>query len=78
MVAFLAVMKQVGDYVEANFSDFRLPYGIVGDKIGEHSIRLSINASNEKWTAACKYVLINSKWLLAYASQEKFNSSNSN
>lgn len=66
MVAFLDVLKTVGRHVEAQDPTLRLPYAIDGDKIGGCSIRLSLNSSNETWTAACKYVLTNAKWILAY------------
>lgn len=68
MVAFLNCLKQIGEHVESLDSSLKLPYVIDGDKIGGSSIRLSINASNESWTNACKYVLTNAKWILAFAS----------
>lgn len=68
MVAFLHVLKQVGEYVESLDPTLKLPYVIDQDKIGGCSIRLSMNSSNESWTTACKYVLTNAKWILAYAS----------
>lgn len=70
MVAFLSVLKQVGEYVESLDPTLKLPYTIDHDKIGGCSIRLSMNASNESWTTACKYVLTNAKWILAYASMK--------
>lgn len=57
MVAFLAVMKQVGDCVEAMDPTLKLPHAIVKDKIGDHSIRLSMSTANNDWTSACKQVL---------------------
>lgn len=68
MIAFLAVLKQVGDYVEVKDPSIKVPYSISNDKIGDHSIRLSINSSNDSWTTACKFVLTNAKWMLAYVS----------
>lgn len=67
MVAFLAVLKQVCDFAQSQQPNFRVPYHINNDKIGEYSIRLSINSSNDAWTKACKYVLINLKHVLAFA-----------
>lgn len=67
MVAFLDVLKKVGEHVEALDPTLKLPYAIVDDKIGSCSIRLSLNSSNETWTQACKYVLTNAKWILSYA-----------
>lgn len=66
MVAFLDVLKKVGEFVEARDETLKLPYAIVEDKIGGCSIRLSLSSSNETWTTACKYVLTNAKWILAY------------
>ncbi|CAN6602756.1 vacuolar protein sorting-associated protein 30 [Trichomonascus vanleenenianus] len=68
MVAFLVILRQVGEYVESMDSSLRLPYKIEEDKIGGYSIKLSMSSSNESWTTACKYVLTNAKWILAYAS----------
>jgi beclin len=68
MVAFLTVLKQVGEFVESSDASLKLPYVIEKDKIGGCSIRLSMSASNDSWTTACKYVLTNCKWILAYAS----------
>lgn len=57
MLAFLAALKQVGDFVEQNDPTLKLPHTISNDKIGGYSIRLSMSTSNENWTTACKYVL---------------------
>lgn len=67
MVAFLAVLKQVCDYGQSKQPNFRVPHHIHNDKIGEYSIRLSINSSNDNWTTACKYVLTNLKHALAFS-----------
>lgn len=66
MVAFLTVLKQVCDFAQSRQPNFRVPHHINNDKIGEYSIRLSINSSNDAWTRACKYVLRNLKHLLAF------------
>lgn len=68
MVAFLTILKQVGEHVESLDPSLKLPYVIDKDKIGGCCIKLSMNTSNESWTTACKYVLTNAKWILAYAS----------
>lgn len=57
MIAFLAVLKQVGDFVESKDQTLKLPHAISIDKIGNHSIRLSTSTSNDSWTTACKYLL---------------------
>lgn len=71
MVSLLAVMSQIGEHVESLDPSLKLPYRISKDKIGGISIRLSINASNDSWTTACKYVLTNAKWLLAFTSTRR-------
>lgn len=71
MVSVLAVLQQIGEYVESLDPSLKLPYRISKDKIGGISIRLSINASNDSWTTACKYVLTNAKWLLAFTSTRR-------
>lgn len=70
MVAFLQILRQVGEFVEKCDPNLKLPYVIDKDKIGGYSIKLSLSSSNESWTIACKYVLTNAKWILAYASSQ--------
>lgn len=65
MTAFLDVLNRVGQHVELSDPTLRLPYAIEGDRIG--SVRLSLSSSNETWTAACRYILTNLKWIMAYA-----------
>lgn len=66
MTAYLDILKRVGQHVESYDPTLKLPYAIDDDKIGGYSIRLSRSSSNEQWTAACKYLLTNAKWILAY------------
>nr|KMM64362.1 beclin-1 [Coccidioides posadasii RMSCC 3488] len=54
----------------------KLPYEIQKDRIGDTSIRLGFNQTDESWTRACKYMLTCCKFLLANASNfgtAKFN-----
>jgi beclin 1 len=74
MVAFLACMKQLGDFVEQESSrssddgrGLSLPYKIEADKIGDVSIKLGI-AQDDAWSRACKFTLTCCKFLLAHAS----------
>lgn len=46
----------------------KLPYKIVGDHIGDSSIKLGLTMNDESWTKACKYTLTCCKFLLAHAS----------
>ena len=75
MVAFLACLRQLGDFVEhgerahagPQSRGLKLPYKIEKDKIGDLSIKLG-TSQDEAWTNACKYVLTCCKFLLAHAS----------
>lgn len=71
MVAFLELVRQLGDFVhqqtEATGHPLDLPYKIEGDKIGDVSIKLGI-AQDDGWTKACKLTLTCCKFLLAHAS----------
>lgn len=67
LVAFLNCISQLGDYAESQDSKFRLPYRINKDKIGDVSIKLQFS-QDEIWTKALKYMLINLKWLIGFAS----------
>lgn len=53
----------------------KLPYEIKRDKIGDASIKLGFNQSDETWTRACKYTLTCCKFLLAHASNVASSSS---
>lgn len=68
LVALLAVFKQIEDFLKARDPGVKIPYAISNDKIGDITIRLYHNTSNENWTKACKHVLTNAKWILAYVS----------
>ncbi|KAG5518941.1 hypothetical protein PMAC_002472 [Pneumocystis sp. 'macacae'] len=68
MVSFLKCLKQLGDYLQSLDSQFILPYRIHKDKIGDSSICITLN-QDEKWTRALKYLLTNTKYLLAYITQ---------
>ncbi|KAL7748152.1 Vacuolar protein sorting-associated protein atg6 [Sorochytrium milnesiophthora] len=73
MQSFLACLAQLGDYCESLDDDFRLPYRIVKDRIGEVSIRLPFN-QDEVWTKACRYMLTNCKWILAFVTKRDLSS----
>ncbi|CEP18604.1 hypothetical protein [Parasitella parasitica] len=68
MVAVLNCLKQLTDYAEDRDKSLRLPYRINKDKIGDLSIRIQFN-QDESWTKALKYMLINMKWILVFASR---------
>ncbi|OQE07095.1 hypothetical protein PENVUL_c015G08569 [Penicillium vulpinum] len=83
MVAFLECLRQLGKFVEktpapvinprrgqtgATAPGLKLPYEIKQDRIGDASIKLGFNNTDETWTRACKYTLTCCKFLLAHAS----------
>ncbi|KAI5786339.1 autophagy protein Apg6-domain-containing protein [Peziza echinospora] len=70
MVALLECLRQMGEYVEAQDSNVKMPYTISKDKIGDACIKLAFN-QDEAWTKACKYTLTCAKFLLAYASNTR-------
>lgn len=94
MVAFLECLRQIGTYVENTPNQgpagpssprrspsrvgMKLPYEIKRDKIGDASIKLGFNQSDETWTRACKYTLTCCKFLLAHASNVASSSGSSN
>lgn len=70
MVAFLDCLRQMGEYVESQDSNIKMPYNINKDKIGDACIRIAL-FQDEAWTKACKYTLTCAKFLLAYASNTR-------
>jgi beclin 1 len=65
MVAFLDILKQVCEFVQSSDPDLRIPYPIEKDKIGDVTIRLT-GSTYDKWTGACKHLLTDAKWALAF------------
>eukprot|EP00158_Paraphelidium_tribonemae_P003401 Partr_v1_DN26098_c0_g1_i4_m607 putative beclin 1 len=65
MVAFLACTKQLADFAAGVDATFKLPYAIQQDTVGEISIRMQFQ-QGDVWTRACKYLLTDLKWLLAF------------
>lgn len=73
MVAFLDCIKQFLDSIEKK-GTFNFPYKIdkskIGDQKGFYSIKLHFN-SEEQWTKALKFMLINLKWALTVVANNK-------
>ncbi|PVV00130.1 hypothetical protein BB559_000118 [Furculomyces boomerangus] len=77
MVAFLTCLNEICKFVEKhltstqnlnnNITSSRIPYQMKADLVGDVSIRMQFN-SDETWTKALTHMLINCKWLLAFAS----------
>jgi len=77
MVAFLVCLKEMGDYAEARDKQFKLPYKMEKDKIGDMSIKIQFN-NEETWTKSLKYMLTNLKWLLAWIVKTDAEQNNTN
>ncbi|PVV01949.1 hypothetical protein BB560_003613 [Smittium megazygosporum] len=79
MVAFLSCLNEVCRFVEKHLESIgsdssstkpnsnKIPYTIKGDCIGNASIKMQFS-TDEMWTKALTLMLINCKWLLAFAS----------
>ncbi|CDK28371.1 unnamed protein product [Kuraishia capsulata CBS 1993] len=68
LVAIVDVVSQIGERLRSLDDSIILPYAMSKDKIAKCSIKPSAKTSNEEWTNACRYLLTNAKWILAYAS----------
>jgi beclin 1 len=66
LVAFLGCIKELGDYAVKKDSRFELPYKINKDQIGEDGNIKMQGTSNQVWTKALKYMLVDLKWLIAF------------
>jgi beclin 1 len=69
LVGFLNCIQQMGESIERDDPNFKLPYRIVKDKIGDTSIKPAFS-QDEAWTRGLKYCLINLKWILAWVSNK--------
>uniref|UniRef100_U5EZ51 Putative beclin-like protein n=1 Tax=Corethrella appendiculata TaxID=1370023 RepID=U5EZ51_9DIPT len=75
MVAFLDCLQQFKEEVEKGDSGFCLPYRMEKGKIEDsatgnsYSIKIQFN-SEEQWTKALKFLLINLKWGLTWVSSQ--------
>lgn len=69
MVALLEVVVVVNAHLEQlrNEGQQELPYRIVKDTVGGMSIKLGTRTTSKDWTTACKCLLIDLKWVLAFA-----------
>ena len=66
MVAWLQCLSYFVQWAERQDSKIRLPYAINEECIGTLSIRYYGEQNGENWTKACKFVLTNLKWMLAW------------
>ncbi|SCU85132.1 LAMI_0C10242g1_1 [Lachancea mirantina] len=72
MQSLLVIVSQIASCLSATSfrepDELELPYSITADKINGMSIKLFGNNPTMEWTTACKFLLTNSKWLLAFSS----------
>jgi beclin 1 len=68
MCALLEIVSQIGDALKKYDSNIDLPYKMTKDTIGDANIKLSSKIADDEWTSACKFLLTNTKWILAYSS----------
>lgn len=61
--ALVGVLDCVKELALSLTPELKLPYTIQDDKINKVSIRLG---NDEEWTKACKYMLVDIKWILAH------------
>lgn len=70
MVCYLACLREFGDFarardVAAARNPFEFPFPIEGDKVGNQTIKLTLN-KDARWTKALKFLLANLKVLLKW------------
>lgn len=72
MVSILEIISQITSHLSegqpTDTDEIELPYTMQGDKINGVPIKLCGNNPGPDWTVACKFLLTNSKWLLAFSS----------
>ena len=67
--ALLACLAQLAAHLESHSQGhFRLPYAVHRDRIGGVPLRYAGDAL-DAWTRACKYLLTDVKWCLAYSTR---------
>ncbi|SCU82821.1 LADA_0C08152g1_1 [Lachancea dasiensis] len=72
MVSIMDIIGQITSHLSRGRSmesdEIELPYAMVAEKINGMPIKLGGNKPNSEWTTACKFLLTNAKWLLAFSS----------
>ncbi|QPG74930.1 hypothetical protein FOA43_002268 [Brettanomyces nanus] len=66
MVALVDVIRKIAAELKSIDSNNELPFKMTKDKVAGYNISPSARASNKEWTAACKYLLTNTKWILTF------------
>ncbi|AMD19611.1 HCL540Cp [Eremothecium sinecaudum] len=63
------IAKKISELSREQNDDMELPYPMSRDKINSISVKLMGSEPTLEWTTACKFLLTNAKWLLAFSSQ---------
>ena len=65
----LCCVHDIGDHISNHDPTIQMPYemNISEAKINGHSIHY--NSDDEQWTRACKYLLTNIKWMIAWSAK---------
>lgn len=74
MAGLLAVMSQMANHLHQLDPSNKIPYPIEGDTIAGITIRPSNRNKWESWTAACKFLLVDAKWIKTFCVAQYFNS----
>ncbi|AOA61892.1 Vacuolar protein sorting-associated protein 30 [Komagataella phaffii CBS 7435] len=68
MNAILEITIQIADHFTKQDPTNELPYKMENETISNLNIKPSKRKSNEEWTLACKHLLTNLKWIIAFSS----------
>lgn len=66
MVVLLEVVDLIASHLQSLDSRNELPYPIKGDRVAGLNIRPSSRTKWESWTTACKYFLVDLKWVESF------------
>jgi beclin 1 len=65
---FLSCLQEIGEYITRHDPTIQMPYEIVGGGEGKiNGISILFGTDDEQWTRACKCMLTNMKWMIAWA-----------
>jgi beclin 1 len=69
LTGLLCCVNDIGDHISNHDPTIQMPYEINTSeaKINGHSILY--NSDDEQWTRACKYLLTNIKWMIAWSAK---------
>jgi beclin 1 len=70
LVAFLQCIADLEAHCQVIDPQFKLPYAIKGDKVGELSIKTRLG-NDESWTRALKFLATDLKWLIYFSTEHE-------